>query len=123
MISKENVYAVVGVSKNPDKYGHRVYEDLLEGGYRVYAIHPELITLFDKPVYSRISDAPENLDVVIFVVPPSVGLEVLEEVKLLGIKNVWFQPGSESPELIEFCVKNKIDYVSDACIMIERKAQ
>jgi predicted CoA-binding protein len=123
MISKENVYAVVGVSNNPEKYGHRVYKDLLEGGYHVYAIHPKLTTLFDNPVYPRISDTPENLDVVIFVVPPSVGLEVLEEVKLLGIKNVWFQPGSESPELIEFCVKNKIDYVSDACIMIERKAQ
>ena len=122
MISKNNIYAVVGVSKNPEKYGHRVYKDLLDGGYRVYAIHPKLAMLFDKPVYPRISDTPEKLDVIIFVVPPNVTLQILEEVKLLGIKKVWFQPGSESPEVIDFCVKNNIDYVSDACIMIERKA-
>lgn len=123
MISKKNIYAVVGVSENSKKYGHRVYKDLLNGGYHVYAIHPELHSLFDKPVYPRITDVPEDIDVVIFVVPPSVVLKVLEEVKLLGIKQVWFQPGSESPEAIAFCINNKIKYTNDACIMVERKAQ
>ena len=27
-LKKENVFAVVGVSRNPAKYGHQVYKDL-----------------------------------------------------------------------------------------------
>lgn len=122
MISKTDTYAVVGVSKSPEKYGHRVYKDLLDAGYHVYAINPKITKLFDKPVYPRISDISEGLDVVIFVVPPSVTEEVLKEVKSLGIRKVWFQPGSESPEAINFCINNNIEYTTDACIMIERKA-
>jgi predicted CoA-binding protein len=30
----------------------------------------------------------------------------LEEIKELGIKKVWFQPGAESDEAIEFCIRN-----------------
>jgi predicted CoA-binding protein len=37
----------------------------------------------------------------------------------LNIRNVWFQPGSESEEAVDFCKKNNINYVAKACIMID----
>jgi predicted CoA-binding protein len=59
---------------------------------------------------------------VIFVTQPKVTEKVLEEVKILGIKNVWLQPGAQSDEAIEFCKKNTIECIHDACIMIQRKS-
>jgi predicted CoA-binding protein len=41
-LRKQNVFAVVGVSKNPAKYGHQVYLDLKEAGYVVYAVNPTI---------------------------------------------------------------------------------
>jgi predicted CoA-binding protein len=122
LVNKNNKYAVIGVSKNPEKYGHRIYKDLTSAGYNVYPVNPNETELLGHKVYAQLSDINEKIDVVIFVVPPQVTVAVLNEVKDLGIKHVWLQPGSESPEAIEFCRKNKIDCIHDACIMIERKS-
>lgn len=121
-IDKNNVYAVIGVSKNPEKYGHKVFKDLTSAGYDVYPVNPNETEILGHKVYTQLSDINEKIDVVIFVVPPNVTLEVLKEVNELGIKSVWFQPGSESPEAIEYCKINKIESIHDACIMIERKS-
>lgn len=121
-IDKNNVYAVIGVSKNPEKYGHRVFKDLTSAGYNVYPVNPNKSEILRHKVYTQLSDINEQVDVVIFVVPPQVTLEVLREVNELGIKSAWFQPGSESPEALEYCKTNDIESVHDACIMIERKS-
>ena len=39
-LDKKNVFAVVGASKDPEKYGHQVYRDLRNNGYRVYPVNP-----------------------------------------------------------------------------------
>ncbi|HRN85706.1 MAG TPA: CoA-binding protein [Candidatus Dojkabacteria bacterium] len=122
LIDKKNIYAVIGVSKNPEKYGHRVFKDLTSAGYDVYPVNPNETEILGHKVYTQLSDINEKIDVVIFVVPPHVTLEVLKEVNELGIKNVWFQPGSESPEALEYCETNDIKSIHDACIMIERKS-
>ena len=35
-LKKQNVYAVVGASRDPKKFGHQVFEDLRNAGYKVY---------------------------------------------------------------------------------------
>lgn len=121
MPDKKSIYAVIGASSDTAKYGHRVYKDLLAGGFKVYPVNPNLKSLLGNEVYSTFSDIPEHIDTAVFVVPPAVTIKILPEVKSLGIENVWFQPGSESPDAIAFCEANSINCIHDACIMIERK--
>jgi predicted CoA-binding protein len=121
LVNENNKYAVIGVSKNPEKYGHRVFKDLLGAGWIVYPVNPKESEILGQKVYPKLLNIDEKIDVVIFVVPPKVTLEVLNEVKEIGIKNVWLQPGSESKEAIEYCKENEINCIHDACIMIERK--
>jgi predicted CoA-binding protein len=112
------IHAVVGASKNKEKYGYKVYKNLLDRMFDVIPINPNEEEILDNKVYHTLKDFPGNIDLVIFVVPPAITLQVLEEVKELGIKEVWFQPGSESPEAIVFCQKNMIKYTEKSCIMI-----
>ena len=35
----ERVWAVVGVSTNPSKYGNKIFRDLREAGYTVYGVN------------------------------------------------------------------------------------
>lgn len=123
MINKDFRYAVVGASNNEEKYGYKVFNDLIEGWYKVIAINPHEKEILGTKVYPTLSDYVGTIDVVIFVVPPKVTETVLEEVKMLWIKKVRMQPGSESPQAIEFCQKNGIACTHDACIMLTRKAQ
>jgi hypothetical protein len=40
MINKKFLYAVIGTSNNQEKYGFKVFKDLLDGGYKVIPINP-----------------------------------------------------------------------------------
>ncbi|NMX21264.1 CoA-binding protein [ANME-1 cluster archaeon GoMg4] len=120
-LRKENVFAVVGVSENPAKYGHRVYKDLKEAGYVVYPVNPNIDEVLGDRCYPSLSELPEKPDIVDTVVPPRVTEKIVEECKDLGIDKVWMQPGSESEKAIDFCSRNNIKVVHDVCVMVKRR--
>jgi len=117
----KNIFAVVGVSRNPKKYGYKVYKDLKEAGYKVYPINPQAKKILGEKCYPSLRELPELPEVVNFVVQPEVTKKVLQECQKLGIKRVWLQPGSESKEAIKFCQEKNIKVIYGACIMTKRK--
>ena len=118
-LNKKNVFAVVGASRNPKKYGHQVYRNLCSAGYRVYPVNPNADEVLGDKCYPSLEDLPVKPDVVDVVVPPNVTEEVVKTCKKLGISKVWMQPGSESEEAINFCKENGIEVVYGVCVMIE----
>ena len=114
-----NVFAVVGVSRNPSKFGHIIYQDLKSKGYKVYPINPNATMINGDNSYGSISEVPIKPDVVDMVVPPKVALVVVRECYELGIKKVWLQPGSESDEVIDFCYEHDIEVIYGMCVMVE----
>lgn len=122
MIDKNFQYAVVGASQDPNKYGFKVFKDLLDSGYKVIPINPKGGEILEVKVWQSILDFDGNIDVAVMVVPPSVGIKVLEDIKKKMVSKVWFQPGSESDETLNYCRENGIECISNACIMIERKS-
>ena len=85
-LREQNIFAVVGVSRNPAKYGHQAYKDLKEAGYVVYAVNPNIDEVLGDRCYPSLSELPEKPDVVDTVVPPSVTEKTVEECKELGIE-------------------------------------
>lgn len=122
-LNRGNVFAVVGVSRNPGKYGHKVYRDLREGGYKVYPVNPGEEEVLGDKCYPSLKDLPEKPDVVDIVVNPEVTEKVVKECRKLGVRKVWMQPGSESNRAIEFCRQAGIEVLHGVCIMIERLNQ
>ncbi len=120
-LNKKNIFAVVGASRNKDKYGYKVYIDLRNSGYNVYPVNPNTEEVIGDKCYPSLDSLPEKPDVVSFVVPPKTTEKVLVDCKKLGIKKVWLQPGSESKNAINFCRQNNIEILNNLCIMIESK--
>ena len=120
-LEKRNIFAVVGASKNPDKYGHQVYKDLRNAGYKVYAVNPNADEILGDKCYPNLESLPLQPNVADLVVPPEVAEEVVRACKSLGVKKVWMQPGSESEESIKFCEDSGIEVVHGVCVMIERR--
>ncbi len=119
-LKKENVFAVIGVSRNPEKYGYQVYRDLRNAGYKVYCVNPIADKILGDKCYANLEAVPTKPDVVSVVVPPNITEQVVKICAKLGITKVWMQPGSESEKAIEFCEYNNIDVVHSICVMIER---
>jgi predicted CoA-binding protein len=119
-LNKKNIFAVVGASRDPEKYGYQVYKDLKNAGYEVLAVNPNAEEILGDKCYPSLENLPVKPDVVDIVVPPKITEEVVKTCKGLEVTNVWMQPGSESEKAIKFCEQNDIDVVYGVCVMIER---
>ena len=117
----KRVWAIVGASHNPAKFGNKIVRDLHNAGYIVYPINPKEGEIEGLKVYARLVDLPEKPDVVDVVVPPAVTEKVVRQVQELGLPRVWMQPGSESEDAVRFCEENGIAVVHDACAMIQKR--
>jgi len=118
--SKKYLYAIVGASSNPEKYGHKVLANLQGKGFSLIAINPHEKEILGVKTYSKLSLCPKKPDVAVLIVPPQIGIEIAKECKNLGINKIWCQPGAESDEILEFCKKSGVECVGDgSCIMIE----
>ncbi|MBW2981543.1 CoA-binding protein [Candidatus Woesearchaeota archaeon] len=120
-LDKKNIFAVIGVSRDKNKYGSKVYLDLKNAGYKTYPINPKIDKIFGDKCYSRLKDLPIKPDVVCTVVKPNITEEIVIDCKKLKIDKIWMQPGSESIKAIKFCRQNDIKVLHDICIMVKRK--
>jgi predicted CoA-binding protein len=118
MNTKEyKLIAVIGVSDDASKYGHKIFRDLLNAGYPVKGVNPKGGFILGNNIYKSLSEIEKKPDLVITVVHPQVTEKVVEECNALGVKHVWMQPGSDSDE----AVRKAADYgikVTQACFMV-----
>ena len=121
LLDEGNVFAVVGASRNPEKYGHKVFKDLLEAGYEVYPVNPKAEKILGRKCYPDLKSLPKRPDVVVFVVPPEVTRSLAGQCIELGVKFVWMQPGAESREAIRELEEAGVEVFHNVCIMITRR--
>jgi hypothetical protein len=120
--NKDFTYAVVGATINQDKYGYRVLKDLQAGGYKVVGVNPKYQEIEGLSCFAALADLPVGPKVLVFVVPPEVGLNMLPQAASLGFKKVWFQPGAESPAVRAKIKDLGLNGVADgSCIMVIRR--
>ena len=122
-LKEENTsIALIGASNDRSKYGNKIYRDLRNKGYNVTPINPKEEKIEGDRAYSSIEEMKELPDIAKFVVPPPVAIKIAQNITNLGIKHLWFQPGSESKELEDW-LKNTdgIEYLINACIMVETR--
>src|SRR6056297_3787887 len=110
-------WAVVGASDKPEKFSYRILKKLLEHGYEVYPVNPRMDDIEGIRVYPSLSSIPVKIDVVDFVVNPSIGKSIVKEVRQLGIENIWLQPGARSEEIDQIVSNSNINMVKD-CVLV-----
>jgi hypothetical protein len=84
----------------------------------VYAVSPKYDEIDGVKTYKSLKDLPEKVDVVDFVVNPQIGMSVLDEVIEAGIENIFLQPGTRGPEIIQKAAENNINVVL-SCVLVE----
>jgi hypothetical protein len=117
----DTTVAVVGATDDPHKYGSVIYRDLKHKGFTVYPVNPSRDTVDGDVAYASLAALPEKPTIVNLVVPPEVTLAVLEAARDLELRNVWVQPGAESPEVLTFLQENGFNYLANACIMVRSR--
>lgn len=116
---KSNLYAIVGVSEDASKWGRKIYEKLKESGFKTVPVNPKYSKIGEEKCYSSLSEISPKPDVVITAVPPKITQNVVKKANSLGIKRIWMQPGSESPNAIKYCEDNALDCIHHSCFVVD----
>ena len=116
------VWAVVGASHDPRKFGYQVFRSLRDAGYTVYPVNPKGGELEGAEVYRTLADLPQPPEVIDMVVPPAVTEQVVREAHELGLTRVWMQPGAESEASVLYCHEHGMQVVERACAMVWKRS-
>ena len=93
-MSEKSTIAVLGASKQRDKFGNKCVRAYQHAGWDVYPVNGSGDEIEGLPVYRRLADVPVELDRISVYLPPPVVIEVLPEIADKGAGEVWFNPGS-----------------------------
>lgn len=117
----QEIWAVVGVSRDSTKYGSKVYQKLKKSGYTVYPINPNLSEIDEDPCFPSLSALPVLPDVVSLIVPPRVTEQIIDECAQLGITRIWMQPGAESPEALRKGHEKSLKLIDNECVLVQAR--
>lgn len=118
--SMKNI-AVVGFSPDPSKASNHVGNYLIEQGFNVFAIYPKSVEINGRPTYQNLAQIEQNIDTVVMFRKAEFATELAKEVANLGVKNLWLQLGIINDEARQIAQNAGLNFVQDACIMIEHK--
>jgi predicted CoA-binding protein len=111
--------AILGASADRRKFGNKSVRAHLRGGYDVYPVNPQADKIEGLRVYRSLAEIPvSQLDRISVYLPPQVGLNLLSEIADKGAREIWFNPGSESPELLQKARALRLNVVA-ACSIVD----
>ncbi len=113
--------AVVGASRDRNKYGNIIYRHLRDRGVKVYAVNRVAGEVEGDPSYPSLDRLPEKPEGVIVIVPPAETEKVVRAAHAAGIASVWMQPGAESAEAVRYCEAEGMCVIWDNCILVESR--
>ena len=113
--------AVVGLSANPSRPSHYVSAYMQRMGYKIYPVNPAIETVLGERSYASLTELPVKPDVVNVFRAPSRISAIVDEMLLLGLKNLWVQLGIVNLEAAERAEQGGIRVVMDRCIMVEHR--
>ncbi len=116
-----NKIAVVGVSRNPDKFGNAIYRELKQRGKTVYAVNPSADSIEGDRCYAGLGALPEKPDGVLIVVTPEASLDVIRDTAKEGIPYVWLQQGANSLKGEQLCHELGLKVISGECIFMHNQ--
>ena len=110
--------AVIGVSRNPKKFGYVCFRDLKKRGFFTIPINPYIDSIDGEKCYPDIKSFPGKIGALLIVVHPEETEKVLADAFASGIKYIWMQRGAESEKAISFCSAKGINLIYGECILM-----
>ena len=113
---------VIWASNNPEKYWNKIVKDLVSKWYEVFPVNPNEETIEWLKTHKILKTVNKDFDIINFVVPPNVTLQILIKYKkILKKKKIWIQPWAENDEVKTYLEENNFsDYITDSCIMLAK---
>jgi uncharacterized protein len=110
--------AIAGVSRDKKKFGYAVLTKLKQIGVDVYPVNPNANVLYGETCYHDVSMLPEDIGGLLAITPKPETAGIVEAAVKKGIRNIWIQQMSETPEAIKLAEASQVNLVTGQCILM-----
>lgn len=117
----ETPLALVGVSRNPKKFGQAAFKELKEKGLDIIPINPVADQILGVRAYRDIKSLPPEVKGVIIMTKKDQTAGVVRDAREKGIKNIWIQQMADSKEALKELEGSGINYITGECILMHFK--
>jgi uncharacterized protein len=113
--------ALVGVSRNPKKFGYAVFKELKEKGMNLVPVNPETDEIMGEKSYRNVKLLPGDVKGIIVFTKKDKTAEVIRDAREKGIKQIWIQQMADSKEALDELKGSDINYITGECILMHYK--
>lgn len=113
--------AMIGVSRDPRKFGFTAFRELKEKGMNILPVNPYASEIHGAKVFKDIASLPDNVGGIIIMTKKEKTAGIVREVKEKGIRQIWIQQSCDTPEAIKEAGGEGINLITKECILMHYK--
>jgi predicted CoA-binding protein len=113
--------ALVGVSRNPKKFGYSAFKELKEKGMNIIPVNPIATEIMGEKSYPNVKVLPSDVQGIIVLTKKDKTAGVIREAKEKGIKQIWIQQMADSKEALDELKDTDINFITGECILMHYK--
>ncbi|NSW95741.1 MAG: CoA-binding protein [Bacteroidales bacterium] len=113
--------ALVGVSRNPKKFGYAAFKELKDKGMNVVPVNPLATEIYGSKAYPDIKSLPPEIKALIIMTKKTKTAEIIKEAKEKGFRHIWIQQMADSKEAVKELEGTDINYILKECILMHYK--
>jgi uncharacterized protein len=113
--------ALVGVSRNPKKFGYTAFKELKEKGMNIIPVNPNADEIMGVKSYPDVTSLPSDVHSIIVMTKKEKTVSVIRDAKEKGIKQIWIQQMADSKEALDELKDSNINFISGECILMHYK--
>jgi predicted CoA-binding protein len=123
ILQRAKTVAVVGLSDNPLRPSHGVAAYLLDQGYRIIPVNPQIESALGEKAYPSLLDVPERIDIVNIFRRSEFVEEVVDQAIQLKVPVIWMQEEVVHEKAAQKARQAGIFVVMNRCILLEHRAR
>ncbi len=119
-LEKIKTIAIIGLSDKPNRPSYQVAQYLLNQGYKIIPVNPNINEVFGQKSYPDIASIPSEIKIDIIDVfrksedTPSIVQEIIDS----GRKSIiWLQEGINNPDAVNLAKSHGLEASSGICLM------
>jgi predicted CoA-binding protein len=113
--------AMVGVSRNPKKFGYTAFKELKEKGMKIIPVNPKADQIMGEKSYPSVKALPSDVNGIIILTKKDKTAGIVREAKERGINQIWIQQMADSKESLSELNGSGINFVTGECILMHYK--
>ncbi len=118
---KIKTIAIVGLSDKPDRPSYKVGKYLMDEGFKIFPVNPNIDNFLGIKSYKNLGDIKEKIDVVDIFRKSEYVESIVDEAIKIGAKTVWMQEGVINENAAIKARSAGLIVVMNMCLMKEHK--